>query len=962
MPSTTWYVSKDTTTADNGTSLGAGAQDYLPIGNYAGYAYRAILGFSYSFSGMTGITSAILHMKTTGQVKVAFGSDPDVAIKRLSSSFSEGTATSLSSTNATERSNEPGTTGTLVAWDVTTAENTWDTVDITTIIQEAYAAGTFYGLKLYAYNGTSESTSTSDVTEFYAREYGSNDAYIVVTYTDNVPASAPTLTSPANGATAQSLTPTFALSHVDVDGDIIGSYDLQVSTDSTFASVTHWNLSNSTSGIVGMGPTISKVYAGTALSNNTTYYWRARTASQTGDTADGAWSSTRSFRTAALPTVTVTTPSATGRWAKLTKTTPTWASPRLNTAWTFACSDGGTQSTYEVELYASTTPTASGGSATGSDLGAGETTSTATSLVLSNTLTNGNYYFVRIRVKCSHGQYSAWSSYYEVKAKWTEQLHRFDCTAAPESWSTGSINTTLSDTSAVVIEYGSNSTTTTPGTFYTAVSSLTLNRYFFYRVYILPTYNVATTSWSSLDNITLTYQPSGVSSVPDHWTRSSTSTQKIDTAAARSPGSKSLKITGDSTTQAASQLINVEPNTDYVLSGWVKCVGNSGALITLSSGPVTGAYVSQASTSPGNPSGPDFGEDTDWTHVRTGVWNSGSSTSVYAVCRMGGAAGTYSWFDDMKLEASTVATPFSIGSHQDAAVVDGGGVQVDMSSGGVFRVLDPAGNVAMTMASGALVLNSTAADQYAAIVFKDQGASRVYLDYGTSSTDTFRLLTATGAAGAETASALLVADPTALDISIYRLRATATDDVSLSSTGHAFMVGSTSGANIAFDTGEIQARNNGAAADLVINADGGDVLIKSGGYSNIRGVSCLTFAFTTAPGTGTQDCYFGDAAQGIVQMRVPFACEVVGISISLSAARTAGTLTFQGWNGSTSALVGMTAVIDGTTTNLKVATDTVTGTPDFAASQILRLRMTGSGYTPTATAGIAWVYLAHYAE
>lgn len=50
-------------------------------------------------------------------------------------------------------------------------------------------------------------------------------------------------------------------------------------------------------------------------------------------------------------------------------------------------------------------------------------------------------------------------------------------------------------------------------------------------------------------------------------------------------------------------------------------------------------------------------------------------------------------------------------------------------------------------------------------------------------------------------------------------------DVTLSSTGHPFQIGADGGWNLAADTNEIQARNNGSAAELNINVDGGPVNI-----------------------------------------------------------------------------------------------------------------------------------------
>lgn len=52
---------------------------------------------------------------------------------------------------------------------------------------------------------------------------------------------------------------------------------------------------------------------------------------------------------------------------------------------------------------------------------------------------------------------------------------------------------------------------------------------------------------------------------------------------------------------------------------------------------------------------------------------------------------------------------------------------------------------------------------------------------------------------------------------------TSTTDLTLTSTGHAFQAGPSTGANVAIDTDEIQARNNGAAATLKVNEHGGNV-------------------------------------------------------------------------------------------------------------------------------------------
>ncbi len=67
-----------------------------------------------------------------------------------------------------------------------------------------------------------------------------------------------------------------------------------------------------------------------------------------------------------------------------------------------------------------------------------------------------------------------------------------------------------------------------------------------------------------------------------------------------------------------------------------------------------------------------------------------------------------------------------------------------------------------------------------------------------------------------------------------RLRALAVADATLSSTGHAYQIGPTSGANVALDADGVQARSNGAGATYRINYYGGGVLIgEPGGGAEI---------------------------------------------------------------------------------------------------------------------------------
>ncbi|MGW6738668.1 hypothetical protein [Streptomyces sp. NPDC055013] len=66
-----------------------------------------------------------------------------------------------------------------------------------------------------------------------------------------------------------------------------------------------------------------------------------------------------------------------------------------------------------------------------------------------------------------------------------------------------------------------------------------------------------------------------------------------------------------------------------------------------------------------------------------------------------------------------------------------------------------------------------------------------------------------------------------------------TTDASLSSSGHAFQIGPTSGINLIADNNEIMARNNGSASTLSLNADGGNVSIGASG-STVTVAGALT--------------------------------------------------------------------------------------------------------------------------
>lgn len=91
------------------------------------------------------------------------------------------------------------------------------------------------------------------------------------------------------------------------------------------------------------------------------------------------------------------------------------------------------------------------------------------------------------------------------------------------------------------------------------------------------------------------------------------------------------------------------------------------------------------------PSGPQYVETdiitatTDWTRVKSNVWNSGANSSVWVRCVAIGVGGTFAWFDAIKMEASTVATPWTPGFVSSGLILDVGGIQID-GANAVFRL------------------------------------------------------------------------------------------------------------------------------------------------------------------------------------------------------------------------------------------------------------------------------------
>lgn len=119
-------------------------------------------------------------------------------------------------------------------------------------------------------------------------------------------------------------------------------------------------------------------------------------------------------------------------------------------------------------------------------------------------------------------------------------------------------------------------------------------------------------------------------------------------------------------------------------------------------------------------------------------------------------------------------------------------------------------------------------------------------------------------------SLLDATEPYTVTQTMPSVRLTSTTDASLSSTAHAFQAGSTGSTNIIIDNNEIMARNNGAAAALNLNVEGGAVTIGPGGLDidgtgPVTGLSSGTYTPTL---TGTANIASLTANGNATWMRV----------------------------------------------------------------------------------------------
>jgi hypothetical protein len=656
MVQATWVANKDARIANgpNG-NVGAGASVSMPFGTYSGYEYRTLLGFSYSFSGVTAINSAVLWVRMSNQNYVAFGSSPSCYVDLITGTWSEGSSSSLSSSNSVIYPGPTSSSTNRASKNTGSTENAWVSITVTSMLRQALANGVFNGLRLIA-----QSTSAADVGEIWAREQGTSyRAYLVVDYSTNTVPSAPTLQSPVGGVVVDDATPDLKFTPIDAQGDASSSVRYQVSKQDNFI-VTIEDVT--TPGTFPSGVQVTQTIQ-TPLDRGFTYYWRAASTDATGA---GPFSAAQSFKYNALPSVEPAGLPYGGanHVAPIhnlnQSATPLNAKPQF----TFTPTAANAINAYEVEV-----------SGYGSDTVAGSFQSgVAIVHKFSLGVTNLTPLTVRFRVSTAAEGYGPWSNPTTFAVKYAE--------AAYERSMAGATGITVSTSGVVgssqlLYRQAAGAGGAGAGVWTTSVPA-TVDAYL--NILVRTASSGTAPAQPKVGTLKLLYISATL--LPYSWTFDGgnwTLDQNV-----RRYGTKSLSLTpvGAVWKNARQSISGLAPNTDYSYSVWLLVQSH-----------VAGRVGITVHSPPGNPiTQADIARNTVGWERLTGTFRTADGVTSVEVILFGTPdllAPTTVNFDAAMLSEGTVApvwTPALVGA---PVVMDAQGIFIDGAANGLLRVAGP---------------------------------------------------------------------------------------------------------------------------------------------------------------------------------------------------------------------------------------------------------------------------------
>jgi hypothetical protein len=695
VPTKNLTISKDARIAVSGSfEAGAGASSFLPVGEYGGYSYRALLQATMDWAGVYQITSAKLKIRVSTQSYVAFSSDPDVKVQRLTSSWSEGSSDSLSTGNAVTWANQPSATATgeTALNDISTTEGTWETIDITDIVdawapasvlKSTGAAGggaTNYGIRLLE-EGTG-------VTEFYSSDSGS-DPYIELTYTSNSPPGAPTnvrIEGKVSGSRQNAADNLYLLTFTGNDpGDVLAAYDYTID-DTTGNGVTpDWAIAPylvvaATGGISGQN--VSTVLT-LSLTRGQWYALRVRTKDDSG--AYGTWSSTYWFQVNQLPVATKVRPTA-SQFAYIhnLEELAVWAAagshPKAQLSWSFSDPNGSSQTAWRARIYSAST-----GGTTLYD--SGKVVGTATSVDTTFAGVAGTEYWWTIEVWDDVDESSGESSRTAFKMRFGQAIYEHNAGAGSSSWQFSNAGI-INGEGSFAFASASGAAGVGRSAWQASVGDLTVQAYVNILVRMQP--NATPGTSPQLPDMSFSYL--GAASSPDRWSITGTGASMVLDPSVRRYGSQSLKVTAGSVGTGLSPYrtttgddIPVQPNTTYTISVWVRTITALPNALWLRIQQAGGGTVLFS-----NSAFPSGTQDTrsfpdGWQRLWMTFKTSATTSLIRPQLWYSGVTAINYWVDAWKLEEGTVASPWTPGFVGDPVVLDANGIVVDANAGGIFR-------------------------------------------------------------------------------------------------------------------------------------------------------------------------------------------------------------------------------------------------------------------------------------
>jgi len=172
-----------------GAEYGSGTEGQLPVGYWQGSKNRALLDFaSIPWTGVVKVVSARLLVTVSTQVNVGFGSGPKVELRRITGTWSEGSASSPSGSNAVKWPGPSTTTTGAKQSTVSKSEGARVGLDCTSIVRAwapAAAGGSGSNKRGVAIYSAGEASGTY-TTEFLSRETGTTGSRPVLELTLDV--------------------------------------------------------------------------------------------------------------------------------------------------------------------------------------------------------------------------------------------------------------------------------------------------------------------------------------------------------------------------------------------------------------------------------------------------------------------------------------------------------------------------------------------------------------------------------------------------------------------------------------------------------------------------------------------------------------------------------------------------------------------------------------------------------